>query len=69
LSEQEDARWQDIMEARVDFDDDPVPLRSVGGNEVRRQRSSSRKSARFNEALSDLGSWSSVESSRRRMSA
>jgi hypothetical protein len=57
------------MEARVDFDDGPAPLRSVGRDGVKRQRSGSRKSAQFNEALADLGSWSSVESSRRRMSA
>lgn len=69
MNEQEDSRWQDIMEARVDFDDDQVPLRPVGEDGTRRQRSGSRKSARFNEALADLGSWSSVESSRRRMSA
>jgi hypothetical protein len=69
LSEQEDARWQDIMEARVDFDDEPVPLRPVGRDGTPRRRSGSRKSAMFNDALSDLGSWSSVEGSRRRMSA
>lgn len=70
---EEDARWQEILEARGDFavpselSDQPVPLDSV------RRRGDpgrgGRKSQLFNEALSDLGSWSTAESPRRRHSA
>jgi hypothetical protein len=67
MHEERDARWQEIMEARVDFADEPAPLRPVGRNGPERRRGS--KSEQFNEALSDLGSWSSVEQSRRRLSA
>jgi hypothetical protein len=64
--EERDARWQEIMEARVDFTEEPASLRAVGGNSTRRRTSS--KSELFNEALSSLGDWSTVEP-RRRMSA
>ena len=67
--EQQDARWQDIMEAREDFADEPAPLRPVGRDGEERPRRGSRKSAQFNEALSDLGSWSTLDQPRRRMSA
>jgi hypothetical protein len=66
--EERDARWQDIVDARIDFaDGEPTELRAVGGNGARRRTSS--KSEQFNEALSGLTSWSTVESSRRRLSA
>ena len=66
--EEKDARWQEIVDARVDFGDESAPeLRAVGSSAPPRRASS--KSEEFNEALSDLGSWSTVESSRRRMSA
>jgi hypothetical protein len=69
VNEEHDARWQDIMEAREDFADEPAPLRSVDREGTKRQRRGSRKSAQFNEALSGLGSWSSLDQPRRRMSA
>jgi hypothetical protein len=69
MDEEHDARWQDIMEAREDLADEPAPLRAVGRDGEQRQRRGSRKSAQFNEALSGLGSWSSLDQPRRRMSA
>ena len=70
---EEDARWQEILDAREElagpseFADRPVPLDSV------RRRSGAgrggRKPQLFNEALSDLGSWSTAEAPRRRLSA
>lgn len=66
--EEKDARWQEIIDARQDFGDEPVPhLRAVGSSGTSRRTSS--KTEQFNEALSGLTSWSTVESSRRRMSA
>jgi hypothetical protein len=65
--EERDVRWQAIMEARAEIAEDPVPLHPDGARGAGRR--SGRKSQRFNEALSDLGSWSSVEASRRRLSA
>lgn len=65
--EEQDARWQEILDARADLADEPVPLRGVGRDGEPRR--GSRKSAQFNEALSGLGSWSSVDQPRRRMSA
>ena len=71
MSEEQDARWQEIMDARVDFgdeasgDDSVVPLRAANQG----ARRSDRKAAQFNEALSSFSSWSSVEPRRRRMSA
>jgi hypothetical protein len=66
--EEKDARWQEIIDARVDFGEESAPqLRAVGSSAQPRRASS--KSEQFNEALSGLGSWSTVESSRRRMSA
>jgi hypothetical protein len=70
MSEDQDARWQQIIDARVDFgdgvsDDDVVPLRA---GEQKRSRSD-RKAAQFDEALSGFSSWSSVERPRRRLSA
>ena len=65
--EERDARWQAILDAQSEIIDEPTPL-----NPGRRSRSSggsSSKSIRFNEALSGLGSWSSVEHTNRRMSA
>jgi hypothetical protein len=69
---EEDARWQEILDAREELAgpseiaDQPVPLDSV-----RRSRAGrgGRKSQLFNEALSDLGSWSTAEAPRRRLSA
>jgi hypothetical protein len=72
MSEDQDARWQQIIDARVDFgdgvsDDDVVPLRSPERSGSSRR--SNRKAAQFNEALSSFNSWSSVERPRRRLSA
>jgi hypothetical protein len=80
MNEEHDTRWQEILDARgdlddepapirPDLDDEPAPIRPVGRDGDQRQRRGSRKSAQFNEALSDLGSWSSVDQPRRRMSA
>jgi hypothetical protein len=79
MSEEQDARWQQIVDARVDFsdeapasdpmpydDDQVVPLEAAERN---RTRTRDRKAAQFNEALSSFSSWSSVEPRRRRMSA
>jgi hypothetical protein len=65
--EQRDARWQDIVDARIDFADEPAELQAVDGKRTRRRTSS--KTQEFNEALSGLTSWSTVEPSRRRLSA
>jgi hypothetical protein len=65
--EERDARWQDIVDARIDFSDEPAQLQAVDGKRTRRRTSS--KSEQFNEALSGLTSWSTVEPSRRRLSA
>ena len=65
--EERDARWQEIVDARIDFTDESATLRAVGGKGARRRASS--KSEQFNEALSGLGSWSTVEGGRRRLSA
>ncbi len=79
MSEDQDARWQQIVDARVDFsdeaprseplpyDDQVVPLEAAERNRASRTRD--RKAAQFNEALSSFSSWSSVEPRRRRMSA
>lgn len=79
MSEDQDARWQQIVDARVDFgdeaprsepmpyDDQVVPLEAAERNRTSRMRD--RKAAQFNEALSSFSSWSSVEPRRRRMSA
>jgi hypothetical protein len=71
MSEDQDARWQQIIDARVDFgdegtSDDVVPLRPAEGRPARR---ADRKAAQFDEALSGFSSWSSVERPRRRLSA
>jgi hypothetical protein len=65
--EERDARWQDIVDARIDFSDESAQLQAVDGKRTRRRTSS--KSEQFNEALSGLTSWSTVEPSRRRLSA
>ena len=79
MSEDQDARWQQIVDARVDFsdeapssepmpyDDQVVPLEAAEQNRASRMRD--RKAAQFNEALSSFSSWDSVEPRRRRMSA
>ena len=79
MSEDQDARWQQIVDARADFsdelpasepmiyDDQVVPLEA--GEHKRASRTRDRKAAQFNEALSSFSSWSSVEPRRRRMSA
>jgi hypothetical protein len=64
--DERNARWQQILEARADFADQPG-LRPVGRNGGRGR--GSRTAAQFNEALSGLGSWSSIQPRRRRMSA
>ena len=72
MSEEErDARWQEILAARADFaeaDFAEEPARIPRGRSGASAREG-RKSQRFNEALSGLGSWSSVERPRRRLSA
>lgn len=69
--EAQDARWQQILEAREELADEPeggpIPLREVGSD--RPARRTSRKGAQFDEALSGLGSWSSISEPRRRLSA
>ena len=79
MSEDQDARWQQTVDARVDFsdeapssepmpyDDQVVPLEAAEHNRTSRMRD--RKAAQFNEALSSFSSWDSVEPRRRRMSA
>jgi hypothetical protein len=66
--EERDTRWQEIIDAQADFADQPAQLRAVGHESPPRRRGD-RKSQQFNEALSDLGSWSSLDEPRRRMSA
>lgn len=63
----EDARWQEILDAQAEIVGEPVPLRPARLGETPRR--AGRKSEEFNEALSDLGSWSSVDQPRRRLSA
>jgi len=65
--EERDARWQSILEARAEIADDPVSLESARQRRARRGGSS--KPVLFDEALSGLGSWSSVEHTSRRLSA
>jgi hypothetical protein len=70
MSEEQDARWQEIIDARADLGDESesvVPLRPHGHEGERRRRSS--KSAAFDEALSGFSSWSTAEPRRRRLSA
>ena len=79
MSEEQDVRWQQIVDARADFsdeapasepmiyDDQVVPLEAA--ERKRASRTGDRKAAQFNEALSSFSSWSSVEPPRRRMSA
>jgi hypothetical protein len=67
MDEERDARWQEILEAQSEIVDEPVPLHRA--REDRAARPAERKSQRFAEALSDLGSWSSVEAPKRRLSA
>ena len=63
----QDARWQAILEAQAEIVSQPVPLHPARRAEGTRRPT--RKSQQFDDALSDLGSWSSVETPRRRMSA
>jgi hypothetical protein len=70
MSEEQDARWQQIIDARADLGDESdsvVPLHAPGREGRARHRSS--KTAEFDEALSGFSSWSSVEPRRRRLSA
>ena len=68
---EEDARWQEILDAREELaspselSESPVPLDSVR----RRSRRAGSKPQLFDEALSDLGSWSVAAPPRRRLSA
>jgi hypothetical protein len=71
MDEERDARWQAILEAQAEIVDQPVSTGPAGGSAGRartRGRSSS-KSIQFNEALSGLGSWSTVQHTERRLSA
>jgi hypothetical protein len=67
MDEERDTRWQEIMDAQADFADQPAQLHEVGQGSPPRRRGG-RKSEQFNEALSDLGSWSSLDEPRRRLS-
>ena len=67
--DERDARWQEILDAQADFVDEPAPLRPVRDGDAPRRPRRDRKSQRFDEALSGLGSWSTLEGSRRRLSA
>jgi hypothetical protein len=70
MSEEQDARWRQIIDARADFGDETdavIPLHDAGRQDTPRRRSS--KTAEFDEALSGFSSWSSVEPRRRRLSA
>jgi hypothetical protein len=69
MDEERDTRWQEIMDAQADFADQPAQLREAGLDRPPRRRRGDRKSEQFNEALSDLGSWSSLDEPRRRLSA
>jgi hypothetical protein len=69
MDEERDTRWQEIMDAQADFSDQPAQLHEVGQDSPQRRRRGDRKSEQFNEALSDLGSWSSLDEPRRRLSA
>jgi hypothetical protein len=64
---EEDARWQAILDAQAEIVSQPVPLHPA--REGGASRRPTRKSAQFDEALSDLGSWSTLDQPRRRMSA
>jgi hypothetical protein len=63
----QDARWQAILEAQAEIVREAVPLHPASRAEGARRPTS--KSQQFDDALSDLGSWSSVDTPRRRMSA
>jgi hypothetical protein len=67
MNEDENARWQAILDAQAEIVSQPVPLRPA--REGRSDRGAGRKSQQFNEALSGLGSWSSVERPRRGLQA
>jgi hypothetical protein len=68
MDEERDARWQEIMDAQADFADQPAQMHAVEQGSPPRRRVG-RKSEQFNEALSGLGSWSSLDEPRRRLSA
>ena len=68
MSEERDARWQEIIDAQADFSNEPPSQVERIGQSDERQRSR-RKARHFDEALSDLGSWSIAEAPRRRLSA
>ena len=68
MDEERDTRWQEIMDAQADFGEQPAQLREVGQDNAPRRRMA-RKSQEFDQALSDLGSWSTLDQPRRRMSA
>jgi hypothetical protein len=67
MNEEENARWQAILDAQAEIVSQPAPLHL--SREGRSGRSAERKSQQFNEALSGLGSWSSVERPRRGLQA
>lgn len=64
--EERDARWQEIMDAREDFVEEPSQL-----DRARRSREHVRdsKAQQFDEALSSFSGWSSAERPPRRLSA
>ena len=67
MNEEENARWQAILDAQAEIVSEPVPLHP--SREGMSGRGAGRKSQQFNEALSALGSWSSVERPRRGLQA
>ncbi len=67
MDEERDARWQAIMEAQAEIADQPQSENPAGPARSRGRGSS--KTVQFNEALSGLGSWSSVQHTGRRLSA
>ena len=84
MSEEQDVRWQQIVDARADFSDEAPASEPTASEPMiyddqvvpleaaerkRASRTGDRKAAQFNEALSSFSSWSSVEPPRRRMSA
>ena len=67
MDEERDARWQAIMEAQAEIVDQQQSENPAGRARSRGRGSS--KTVQFDEALSGLGSWSTVQHTERRLSA
>ena len=67
MDEERDARWQAILDVQAEIVDQPVS--ASPGERARSRGRASSKTIQFNEALSGLGSWSSVQPTERRLSA